>query len=241
MNRVFDRIEDAETRRAAYVHSYGVSQCCVLLALKRGLDPELAAVIGLLHDIYSYKTGLTALHSENGADMVRVVFKRDLRDLFSEDEQTIIKSAIYHHSDKGHVHDEYDELLKDSDVLFLLSFRRSYDAIRARRLLRTMGELGLPATDIAVLVEEESTWSRFDPIRAADVAEVLASRRVTGEEHDPEYMKIVRYFPEDDAPGAFKNGWCAAFVYNCCLEAGLLLPIISAILPSRRPATALAV
>lgn len=127
MNRVFDRIEDAETRRAAYVHSYGVSQCCVLLALKRGLDPELAAVIGLLHDIYSYKTGLTALHSENGADMVRVVFKRDLRDLFSEDEQTIIKSAIYHHSDKGHVHDEYDELLKDSDVLFLLSFRTSYD------------------------------------------------------------------------------------------------------------------
>jgi len=88
-----------------------------------------------------------------------------------------------------------------------------------------MGELGLPATDIAVLAEGESTGSRFDPIRAAGVAEALASRRVTGEEHDPEYMKIVRYFPEDDAPGAFKNGWCAAFVYHCCLEAGLLLPI----------------
>lgn len=33
VNGIFDRIEDAETKRAAYVHSYGVSQCCALLAL----------------------------------------------------------------------------------------------------------------------------------------------------------------------------------------------------------------
>jgi hypothetical protein len=43
--------------------------------------------------------------------------------------------------------------------------------------------------------------------------------------HDADYMKIIRYFPEDSAPDEFRKGWCAAFVYHCCLEAGLLLPI----------------
>lgn len=72
VNGIFDRMEDAEAKRAAYVHSYGVSQCCALLAPKRGLDLELSPPVGLLQDVYSYKTGCTALHSHNGAEMVRV-------------------------------------------------------------------------------------------------------------------------------------------------------------------------
>lgn len=225
VNRIFDRIEDAETKRAAYVHSYGVAQCCALLALRRGPDVELATVIGLLHDIYTYKTGCTALHSHNGAEMMRVVFKSELRDLFSEEEQTIIKSAIYHHSDKEHVHDEYDELLKDSDILQHLSFDDTYEPTRGQRLLHTVKELGLPAPEITLLEKGKTPASPFNPEQVAHVAEALASKRVTGERTDPEYMKIVRYFPEDDAPEGFKYGWCAAFVYHCCLEAGLVLPI----------------
>ena len=225
VNGIFDGIEDAETKGAAYVHSYGVSQCCALLALKRGLNVELATAIGLLHDVYSYKTGCTALHSHNGAEMVRVAFKHGLRDLFAEDEQTIIKSAIYHHSDKDHVHDEYDELLKDSDILQHLSFDATYGSIYVPRLLHTVKELALPAPNITLLTKEKAAVSLFDPVCAGDVAEALAGKRVTGERHDPDYMKIVRYFPEDSAPDEFKNGWCAAFVYHCCLEAGLLLPI----------------
>ena len=225
VNGIFDGIEDAETKGAAYVHSYGVSQCCALLALKRGMNVELATAIGLLHDVYSYKTGSTALHSHNGAEMVRVAFKHGLRDLFAEDEQTIIKSAIYHHSDKDHVHDEYDELLKDSDILQHLSFDATYGSIYVQRLLHTVKELALPAPNITLLTKEKAAVSLFDPVCAGDVAEALAGKRVTGERHDPDYMKIVRYFPEDSAPDEFKNGWCAAFVYHCCLEAGLLLPI----------------
>ncbi|MGE5579469.1 MAG: HD domain-containing protein [Bacillota bacterium] len=225
VNRIFDNIEDAVEKRAAYVHSYGVSQCCALLALRRGLDLEMAAVIGLLHDVYSYRTGYTRLHSHNGAEMVRVAFKHDLKDFFLEDEQTIIKSAIYHHSDKDHVHDEYDELLKDSDVVQHLSFDTAYEPIRAQRLLHTLNELALPMPNITVLAKERSAVNLFSPTRAADVAEALAGKEVTGERHDPDYMKIVRYFPEDTAPEEFKNAWCAAFVYHCCLEAGLPLPI----------------
>jgi len=38
-------------------------------------------------------------------------------------------------------------------------------------------------------------------------------------------MKIIRYYPEDNAFDELKNSWCAAFVYHCCMEAGLSLPI----------------
>jgi hypothetical protein len=33
VGRIFDGIEDTETRRFPYMHTYGVAQCCVLLAL----------------------------------------------------------------------------------------------------------------------------------------------------------------------------------------------------------------
>src|SRR5690554_6145210 len=100
VDNIFDHIEDEDEKRDAYIHSYGVSLCCVLLAAKRGLNTELAAAIGLLHDVYRYKTGISALHSQNGAEMVRVAFKYIMKDIFSDYEQTIIKSAIYHHANK---------------------------------------------------------------------------------------------------------------------------------------------
>ncbi len=225
VNGIFDRIEDAETRRAAYIHSYGVSQCCAILALKRGLDLELAAAIGLLHDVYSYKTGITSLHCHNGAEMVRVALKRSLADLFTVDEQTTIKSAIYHHSDKGHVHDEYDELLKDSDVLQHLSLDTTYGWIQSQRLLHVINELALPEPSITVLPKEIPTVTHFSRSRLADIAGALAKRAIVGDRSDSDFVRIIRYFPEDTAAQEFRSGWCAAFVYHCCLEAGLLLPI----------------
>ena len=116
VNTIFDGIENPDEKHSAYIHSYGVSQACTLLAAKRGLNLELAAIIGLLHDVYRYKTGTTDWHSQNGAEMVRVAFKYNvMNEVFTDDEQIIIKSAIFHHLSKDLVHDEYDELLKDSD------------------------------------------------------------------------------------------------------------------------------
>jgi len=86
---IFNTIENVEEKRAAYIHSYGVAQCCALLAAKRGLDTELAMEIGLLHDVYSYKTGVHTLHSQNGAEMVWVAFKYVLNGLFTEHVLTV--------------------------------------------------------------------------------------------------------------------------------------------------------
>jgi len=63
INNIFDHIKDVDEKRAAYTHTYGVSHCYAFLAMKRGLNLELATVIGLLHDVYSYKTSVTAWHS----------------------------------------------------------------------------------------------------------------------------------------------------------------------------------
>ena len=224
-NSIFDRIENAEDKRAAYIHSYGVSQYCALLAVKRGLDLELATAIGLLHDVYRFKTGFVDYHAQNGAEMVRVAFKYNLTNLFSDDEQTLIKSAIYHHSDKNHIHDEYDELLKDSDVFQHLSFNTQYGWIWGQRLLSVIKELSMQTPDILVLPHEESSVKPFIQSFVGDIAETLAEKKITGERSNADYMRIIRYYPEESAFDELKNGWCAAFVYHCCIESGLSLPI----------------
>lgn len=225
VNDIFDDIENIEEKRDAYIHSYGVSQCCTLLASKRGLDMELATIIGLLHDVYRYKTGVSAWHSQNGAEMVRVAFKYKLNDLFSDDEQTIIKSAIYHHANKDLIHDEYDEMLKDGDILQRLSFDTTYGWAYGHRLLRIIIELSLTKPKISILPKDNPAVSIFTQSLVGEIAETLAKKKITGEKIDVDYMKIIRYFPEETAFDEFKNAWCAAFVYHCCLEAGLSLPI----------------
>ena len=50
-------------RRCGFVHLYGVSTVCALLAVKRGLDIELCATAGMLHDLSSYE-GLPCSNAE---------------------------------------------------------------------------------------------------------------------------------------------------------------------------------
>jgi len=113
--------------------------------------------------------------------MVRVAFKYGLVDLFSDEEQTIIKSAIYHHANKDIIHDTYDEMLKDSDILQRLSFDTIYGWVYGQRLLRTMQELLLPTPQITVLPQEEAEINPFSQAIVGDIAETLAEKQITGE------------------------------------------------------------
>lgn len=106
---------DAEARRCAYLHLYGVSQACALLALKRKENVELATIAGMLHDIYSYSKMDSQDHAHKGAQMARDIL--DSLSIFSEAEKDVICTAIYNHSDKAIVHDSLDEILKDADVM----------------------------------------------------------------------------------------------------------------------------
>jgi len=106
---------DYEERRCAYLHLYGVSQACALLALKRKENVELAVVAGMLHDVYSYVNMDSQDHAHKGAEMARNIL--DSLKIFSEDEKNLIYNAIYNHGDKTIIHDSLDEILKDADVM----------------------------------------------------------------------------------------------------------------------------
>ena len=98
-----------------FSHLYSVSKFAALLALKRGLNPEIAQASGMLHDIYQVTDGTTEQHGARGA----IVAGEILREvgLYSDEEIEIITTAIHWHSKKRKFHGPYDELLKDADVL----------------------------------------------------------------------------------------------------------------------------
>lgn len=137
-----------------YNHILQVSQLCTLIALKRGLDAELATMAGALHDIASlrnhdiepYKVkGLTPQnHAELGADIaMEILVELNITTL---EENAIICTAIRKHSDKNTTDSAFDEIIKDADVF---AHGLSYN-FRGERWDRLCDEFGIhnPRTDI---------------------------------------------------------------------------------------------
>ena len=143
VNTILRAQPDEEQRRFGVTHLYGVAQACALLALKRGLDAELGTISGLLHDLWARKSGDPTDHGRRGAVLAREI----LVDLgcFTESEIAIICEAIAHHSIKEQVHDVYDELLKDADVLDHFFYNVLVDPIEKERarLAALWKELGI--------------------------------------------------------------------------------------------------
>ena len=96
-------------------HLYGVSRSCAFIAMKRGLDTEIAAICGMLHDIYQVTAGTTEDHAIEGAVVAEKMLTATKQ--FSAEEIKIITTAISRHSKKRKIHDPYDEVLKDADVM----------------------------------------------------------------------------------------------------------------------------
>ena len=115
INNEISKMPDEDERTAATIHLYGVSLACVMLAKKRGLDEELAAMAGMLHVMHAYKTGSYDDHAHKGAELARKILGK--LELTDETETDIICSAIYHHDDKYNTDSPMDEVLKDADVI----------------------------------------------------------------------------------------------------------------------------
>ena len=221
------QIGDAEEKRCAYLHLYGVSQFAAMLAQKRGLDPELAAIAGMFHDFYAYKTNIHEFHAQNGAESARPII-RDLG-IFTKEEQKTILSAIFHHSDKNTVNDVYDEIVKDADVLqhYYYNVNKTVHVNEAARLKKILNELFLPCDFQEAEEEKCSGEVSYCNQRKmlADIAEILASKEILGIPADEDYRDICRYWPDNNIHKELRGGWCAAFVYHCCKKAGFSLPI----------------
>ena len=108
-------MEDADKRTGAIVHLYGVSLAATMVAKKRGLDPEIASMAAMLHDLHAYKTCSYDDHAHKGAELAREIL--DGLALTTPEETDAICSAIYHHDDKLVTDAPMDEVLKDADVI----------------------------------------------------------------------------------------------------------------------------
>lgn len=225
-------LNNADIRRDAIVHLYGVSSYATLLAKRRGLDQEMAAIAGLLHDYYLFTTGIEDFHDQNGAEAVRPIL-RDMG-IFSVEEQRTLLRAIFYHSDKCSVHGPYDELIKDAELL--QGYVHNLDQqVRLRnptdRLRRVLTELAIPYDEefVEVVEEMELVVSASEPqdkrAALADLAESLASKGIVGIPAEPLYREICQYWPDSNIYIVLMDSWCAAFVYHCCRQVGFKLPI----------------
>ena len=109
IDKKLNKMEDEDKRTGAISHLYGVSLAAQMIAKKRNLDPELAAMAAMLHDMHAYKTGSYDDHAHLGADYARNVLTK--LELTTSEETDIICSAIYHHDDKLNVDGPRDTLL----------------------------------------------------------------------------------------------------------------------------------
>ena len=109
------KIKDKDEQRSAIVHLYGVSLAATMIAKRRGLDPELASMAGMLHDLYAYMNSSYDDHAHKGADLARDILSK--LKLTDDNETELICRAIYHHDDKLVTDSDFDEVLKDADVI----------------------------------------------------------------------------------------------------------------------------
>ena len=113
--KVLEVMDNDQKRAGAVAHLHGVSLAAVMIAKKREENAELAAMAGLLHDLYAYRSGSYEDHARKGAEYARKILE-DLA-LTSEEETEIICSAIGHHDSKDEINAPMDEVLKDADVI----------------------------------------------------------------------------------------------------------------------------
>lgn len=75
VNYELEMIPDPKSRTGAVAHLYGVSLSATMLAKKRGLDPELASMAAMLHDLWAYKNGSYEDYAHRGAALAREILE----------------------------------------------------------------------------------------------------------------------------------------------------------------------
>lgn len=143
VDNVLLNISDTTQKRCGYLHLYGVSQNCAMIAMKRGENAELATIAGMLHDIYTYSTMDGIDHAHKGSVMAREILNS--LHIFNCKEIDTICSAIYNHSDKDMRHSSFDEVLIDADVMQHCLYNPLFDVHEKERarFINLKSEFGL--------------------------------------------------------------------------------------------------
>ena len=97
------------------VHMASSARTAWLLALERGVDPELAACAAAVHDYGRIITGVQKDHANVGYAPVKEFLKA--LNMFTDEEVETIALAVKNHSSKTVVGTPIEEIVKDADVI----------------------------------------------------------------------------------------------------------------------------
>ena len=143
VNSILFNQKDLAMQAEGWAHLYGVSQVAALLAGGRGLDAGTCAAAGLLHDIYTFRTGEEKDHALHGAAEAAAI----LNDIpgYAAEERNEITGMILRHSDKVAIDGPMEECLKDADVFahWLFEREKKFNRAKRERLAKVMKELGI--------------------------------------------------------------------------------------------------
>ena len=104
-----------ETLEWEAVHMASSARTAWLLALERGVDPELAACAAAVHDYGRIINGVQKNHAEAGFYPVKEFLQST--DMFTDEEIETIALAVKNHSSKTVVGTPIEEIVKDADVI----------------------------------------------------------------------------------------------------------------------------
>jgi len=124
-------------------HLFSTSTLSRMLARKRRVCEEEAALAAILHDIGRIMTGKQADHAAEGYEPACRIMREI--GIFSEDEIKRIAQAVKNHSSKEQTGPALDEIIKDADILdcWLFGLPIVKESHRAR-LEKVLDELDLP-------------------------------------------------------------------------------------------------
>jgi hypothetical protein len=222
-------IEKTSKNEEALFNLFGVSSLASLLAIRREQNSEIAAIAGLLHDFYFYKTGIKYFPGPNSADSVRPILRST--QIFTNEELSVILRSIFYQNDKHQVHGPYEEIIKDAILIqmYVQNPEEFFSDIEINRLQKGLVELGIPIEHVEAKhkINRETIIKGTEDrrLKLAEIAEALAVQRIMGIPEDEDYREICKYWPDSDIYKVLEANWCAAFVYHCCMQAGIILPI----------------
>ncbi len=133
------------------MHMYSSSQLAKIVAIKRNLDPELAGLIAVLHDIAVVKTKKKDNHAERAEPFINEIinlynseYRRNLNEITKEDRKIIIEAVSLHSQKDIKTDNKYVELMKDVDSIDRLLHGVKSDGSYVDRCYNVFEELNLP-------------------------------------------------------------------------------------------------
>ncbi len=132
------------------MHMYSSSQLATLLALHRGINPELAGIAAALHDMGAVVTKKHAGHAEAASPYIYEFLERfnrasgsKLSQVNQEEAEAIVQAVVQHSEKELNSNDPFVELLRDVDSLDAYLHGVKIEGGRLERSRRVMKELGI--------------------------------------------------------------------------------------------------